>query len=182
MTTELRADKPVVEDNDPDQFRPGMLEGFKRQLPDPDPNETAEWIAALDDVYRTAGKERADFLLRKVLKRARQLQIGLPGLIQSRYINTISTEQEPRFPGDEELERRIRRIIRWNAALMVVHANKKNEGLGGHLSTYASAASLYEVGFNHFFRGPDGEGSGDQVFFQGHAAPAPRSGRRWSCR
>ena len=120
---------------------------------------------------RLHGRERADFLLRRVLKRARQLHVGLPGLVQSRYINTISPEQEPPFPGDEAMEKRIRRIIRWNAAAMVVRANNQFAGLGGHLSTYASAASLYEVGFNHFFRGKDDGGSGDQVFFQGHAAP-----------
>jgi hypothetical protein len=148
-----------VEDTDRDQFVPGMLEGFKRQLPDPDPQETSEWIAALDDVYRIAGRERADFLLRKVLKRARQLRIGLPGLVQSRYINTISPEQEPPFPGDEQMELRVRRIIRWNAALMVLRANHESPGIGGHLSTYASSASLYEVGFNHFFRGKDDGGS-----------------------
>ena len=106
-----------------------------------------------------------------MLKRARQLHVGLPGLVQSRYINTISPEQEPAFPGDEAMEMRIRRIIRWNAVVMVVRANHLFAGIGGHLSTYASAASLYEVGFNHFFRGKDDGSSGDQVFFQGHAAP-----------
>ncbi len=154
-----------------ERFILNMLSGFKRQLPDSDAGETQEWLDALEDIVRVHGKERADFLLRRLLKRARQLQVGLPGLVQSRYINTISSEQEPPFPGDERLEKRIRRIIRWNAALMVVHANKHFEGLGGHLSTYASAASLYEVGFNHFFRGKDDGASGDQVFFQGHAAP-----------
>ncbi len=148
-----------------------MLGGFKRQLPDADPQETQEWIEALDGVVREHGSERADFLLRKVLKRARQLQVGLPGLVQSRYINTISPEQEPAFPGNEEMELRIRRIIRWNAVVMVLRANHLFAGLGGHLSTYASAASLYEVGFNHFFRGKDEGGAGDQIFFQGHAAP-----------
>ncbi|HEV2105501.1 MAG TPA: pyruvate dehydrogenase (acetyl-transferring), homodimeric type [Candidatus Eisenbacteria bacterium] len=143
---------------------------FKRQLPDSDPVETQEWLEALDGVVEAQGHERADFLLRRVLKRARQLHVGLPGLVQSRYINTISPEQEPAFPGDEDMERRIRRIIRWNAVLMVIRANTRYSGLGGHLSTYASAASLYEVGFNHFFRGKD-DGPGDQVFFQGHAAP-----------
>ncbi len=147
-----------------------LLTSFKRQLPDADPAETQEWIEALDDVVRTSGHERADFLLRKVLKRARQLRLGFPGLVQSRYINTISPEQEPPFPGDEVMELRIRRIIRWNAAVMVLRANHLFPGLGGHLSTYASSASLYEVGFNHFFRGKD-EGPGDQIFFQGHAAP-----------
>jgi len=154
-----------------ERFFLNMLHGFKRQLPDSDPNETQDWLDALEDIVRVHGRERADFLLRRLLKRARQLNVGLPGLVQSRYINTISTEQEPPFPGDEAIEKKIRRIIRWNAALMVVHANKNFEGLGGHLSTYASAASLYEVGFNHFFRGKDDGGSGDQVFFQGHAAP-----------
>jgi len=154
-----------------ERFHLNLLLGFKRQLPDSDPVETREWLEALDGVVEVQGRERADFLLRRVLKRARQLHVGLPGLIQSRYINTISPEQEPPFPGDEEMEKRIRRIVRWNAAAMVVRANAKSAGLGGHLSTYASAASLYEVGFNHFFRGKDDGGSGDQVFFQGHAAP-----------
>src|SRR5262245_15596233 len=148
-----------------------LLDDFKRQLPDPDPQETREWLEALDGVVETHGHERADFLLRKVLKRARQLRIGLPGLVQTRYINTISPEQEPHFPGDEEMELPVRRIIRWNAAVMVLRGNQRSPGLGGHLSTYASAASLYEVGFNHFFRGKDDGGSGDQIYFQGHAAP-----------
>src|SRR5262245_21008344 len=148
------------------------LSEFKQQLPDADPVETREWIDALDDVVRTSGRERADFLLRKVLKRARMLQVGLPGLVQSRYLTTLSPEQVPPSPGDEAMELRILRIIRWNAAVMVLRANHLFPGIGGHLSTYASAASLYEVGFNHFFRGKDADGaSGDQVFFQGHAAP-----------
>ncbi len=117
------------------------------------------------------GEVRARFLIYKLLKRARQLQIGLPPLTQTRYINTISPEQEPDFPGDEAMELRIRRIVRWNAVAMVLRANNRFPGIGGHLSTYASSASLYEVGFNHFFRGKDGEGSGDQIFYQGHAAP-----------
>src|SRR5512144_2277602 len=148
-----------------------LLSGFKQQLPDADAVETREWIDALDDVVRNTGRERADFLLRKVLKRARMLQVGLPGLVQTRYINTISPEQEPPFPGDETMELRIRRIIRWNAVVMVLRANHLFPGIGGHLSTYASAASLYEVAFNHFFRGKDDGQSGDQVYFQGHAAP-----------
>ncbi len=157
-------------DLDQQSFRLNLL-SFKQQLPDADPQETQEWIDALDGVLATHGRERADFLLRKVLKRARQLHVGLPGLVQSRYINTISPEQEPPFPGDEQMELRVRRIIRWNAAAMVVRANHLFAGLGGHLATYASSASLYEVGFNHFFRGKDDGRSGDQIFFQGHAAP-----------
>jgi pyruvate dehydrogenase E1 component len=144
---------------------------FKQQLPDIDPDETQEWIDSLDAVLDQAGENRARFLLFKLLKRARQRHIGVPALTQTRYINTISPEQEPYFPGDETLERRIRRLIRWNAVAMVLRANTTYAGIGGHLATYASAASLYEVGFNHFFKGKDDPGGGDQVFFQGHAAP-----------
>ncbi len=160
----------TMTEREQETFSLKMLSGFKQQLPDLDPQETTEWIEALDGVYRAHGRERADFLLRKVLKRARQLGIGLPGLVQSRYINTLSPEQEPAFPGDEQMELRIRRIIRWNAALMVLRANNRFAGIGGHLSTYASTASIYEVGFNHFFRGGD-ESPGDQLYFQGHSAP-----------
>ena len=146
---------------------------FKHQLPDIDERETAEWLESLDQVVGEEGQNRARFLMFKLLKRARQLHVGLPPLTQTRYINTISPEQEPFFPGDEELEHRIRRIVRWNAVAMVLRANNRFPGIGGHLSTYASAASLYEVGFNHFFRGKDGDDgrAGDQVFYQGHAAP-----------
>jgi pyruvate dehydrogenase E1 component len=144
---------------------------FKQQLPDTDPAETQEWLDALDQIHSQDGDERARFVLYKLLKRSRQLHVGLPPLTQTRYINTISPEQEPFFPGDEELEHRIRRLIRWNAVAMVMRANARFAGIGGHLATYASAATLYEVAFNHFFHGKDGGGSGDQIFFQGHAAP-----------
>lgn len=148
-----------------------IYEEFKHQLPDADPVETEDWIASLDEVVQRAGTLRAQFLLYKVLKRARMLNVGLPPTTQTRYINTISPEQEPTFPGDEDLERRIRRLIRWNAVAMVHRGNTHFAGIGGHLSTYASAASLYEVGFNHFFRGHDHAGGADHVFVQGHAAP-----------
>ncbi|TMG69927.1 MAG: pyruvate dehydrogenase (acetyl-transferring), homodimeric type [Chloroflexi bacterium] len=148
-----------------------VFDEFKHQLPDIDPDETQEWIESLDALLKQSGPDRARFVLYKLLKRARMLHVGLPPLTQTRYINTISPEQEPYFPGDEAMELRIRRIIRWNAVAMVVRANHHYEGIGGHLATYASAASLYEVGFNHFFRGKDGDASGDQIFFQGHAAP-----------
>ncbi len=144
---------------------------FKHQLPDIDPDETADWIESFDQLVDQEGEARARFVLYKLLKRSRQRHIGLPPLTQTRYINTISPEQEPFFPGDEELERRIRRLIRWNAVAMVLRANNRFSGIGGHLSTYASSASLYEVGFNHFFRGKDAEGGGDQIYYQGHAAP-----------
>ncbi|MEP7378817.1 MAG: pyruvate dehydrogenase (acetyl-transferring), homodimeric type [Chloroflexota bacterium] len=144
---------------------------FKRQLPDRDAEETNDWVQSLDSVIEDEGKARAQFILYRLLKRARQHHLGLPPLTATRYINTISPEQEPPFPGDETIERRIRRMIRWNAVAMVLRANNRAPGIGGHLATYASAASLYEVGFNHFFKGKDAQGMGDQIFFQGHAAP-----------
>jgi pyruvate dehydrogenase E1 component len=147
-----------------------MYDPFTDQLPDVDPNETGEWLEALDQVIDHS-PERARFLMNRMLHHVRSRQVGVPPMVSSHYINTIPPEQEPYFPGDEVIERRIRRIIRWNALAMVSRANKKADGIGGHLSTYASAASLYEVGFNHFFRGKGSAGGGDQVFFQGHAAP-----------
>jgi pyruvate dehydrogenase E1 component len=149
-----------------------VFDQFKQHLPDIDPGETEEWIEALDSVVKNSGNARAQFLLYKVLKRARMLNVGLPETVSTRPVNTFSPEQEPWFPGDEAMERRIRRLIRWNAAAMVTRANKRHPGLGGHISTYASSASLYEVGFNHFFRGKDAPGGiGDAVYFQGHGAP-----------
>jgi pyruvate dehydrogenase E1 component len=147
-----------------------MVEIFGEQLPDSDPQETQEWIEALEDVIEQS-PTRARFLLHRLIRVARTKNVGLASLTSTPYINTIPPEQEPEFPGDEELERRIRRIIRWNAAAIITRANKKFEGIGGHISTYASAASLFEVGFNHFFRGKDAEGHGDLIFYQGHAAP-----------
>jgi pyruvate dehydrogenase E1 component len=138
---------------------------------DRDPQETQEWIDSLDSVVEAEGRERAQFILNRVLEtaRARGLDPVLP--VSTDYVNTIRPEEEPQFPGDEAMEERIRRIIRWNAAVMVHKANKQFDGLGGHISTYASSATLYEVGFNHFFRGKDGDGAGDQIYFQGHASP-----------
>jgi len=146
------------------------FDAFKDQLPDIDPDETAEWIQSLDDLIDES-PGRAGFILRRIMHHARSRRVGVPSMVSTHYINTISPEEEPYFPGDEELERRIRRLIRWNAAAMVTRANKHYEGIGGHISTYASAASLYEVGFNHFFRGGDVEGGRDLIYFQGHAAP-----------
>jgi pyruvate dehydrogenase E1 component len=138
---------------------------------DRDPLETQEWIESLDSVIEAEGRERAHFLIGRVLEaaRARGLSPVLP--ISTDYVNSIRPEEEPAFPGDEAMEDRIRRIIRWNAAVMVHRANKTFDGLGGHISTYASSATLYEVGFNHFFRGPDAGDSGDQLYIQGHASP-----------
>ena len=141
------------------------------QLVDIDPTETAEWQASFDAALEHAGPVRARYLMLKLLQRAHEKQIGLSSLRNTDYINTISPEHEPDFPGDEAIERRIRAYIRWNAAMLVHRAQRPGIGVGGHISTYASSASLYEVGFNHFFRGMDHPGGGDQIFFQGHASP-----------
>ena len=148
-----------------------FIDGFVHQLPDTDPQETQEWLDSLDAVVSAQGEARARFLLSKVLERSRQLGVGTPASVSTPYINTIPAEQEPWFPGDEDVERRIRAFIRWNAAVMVIRANKKADGIGGHLSTFASSAAQYEVGFNHFFRGKGDGQPGDAVYFQGHAAP-----------
>ena len=141
------------------------------QLVDTDPSETAEWQASFDAALNAAGPVRARYLMLSLLKRAHEKNIGLPDLRTTDYINTISPENEPEFPGDEDIERRIRAAVRWNAAILVHRAQRPGIGVGGHISTYASSAALYEVGFNHFFRGQDHPGGGDQIFFQGHASP-----------
>jgi pyruvate dehydrogenase E1 component len=147
-------------------------DGLPSQLPDIDPAETAEWLESLDAVLDNAGRGRARYLMLRLLERAREKSVGVPALRSTDYINTIPPEREPWFPGDEDAERRIRAYIRWNAAIMVSRANRPEIGVGGHIASYASAASLYEVGFNHFFKGKDSpDGAGDQVFFQGHASP-----------
>ncbi|MDZ5622529.1 pyruvate dehydrogenase (acetyl-transferring), homodimeric type [Nocardioides bizhenqiangii] len=146
-------------------------EGLPTQLPDIDPDETQDWIASFDALLDERGRERARYVMLRLLERARQKQVGVPALRSTDYINTIPPEREPWFPGDEEIERRIRAFIRWNAAVMVSSANRKGLEVGGHIATYQSSASLYEVGFNHFFRGKDHPGGGDQIFIQGHASP-----------
>ena len=126
------------------------------KLPDIDPQETEEWIESVDSMISTRGVQRTDYVLSQVVDYAREQGIELPTSITTDYVNTIDTDQEPSFPGDENIERKVRLIIRWNAVAMVDRANHRFDGLGGHLSTYASAASLYEVGFNHFFKGKRG--------------------------
>ena len=148
-----------------------LFDGMSHQLPDIDPEETAEWLDSFDAVVDSEGRTRARFLLMKLLERALAKQVDFPATVSTPYVNTIPRDQEPWFPGDEYLERRIRAFIRWNAAVMVTRANHRSEGIGGHLATYASSASLYEVGFNHFFKGKADGGAGDLVFFQGHASP-----------
>ena len=145
--------------------------GLPTQLVDVDPEETREWLDSLDAIVDAAGPYRARFLMLSLLQRARERNVGVPSLVTTDYINTIPPEREPWFPGDESMEKRIRQLNRWNAAIMVHRAQRPGVGVGGHISTYASSASLYEVGFNHFFRGKDHPGGGDQVYFQGHASP-----------
>ena len=148
-----------------------LFDGIGHQVPDTDPGETQEWLDSFDAIVDSRGRARARYLLMKLLERARTKQVDFPATVSTPYVNTIAAEDEPWFPGDEYQERRIRAYIRWNAAAMVVRANTRTEGIGGHLSTYASSAALYEVGFNHFFRGKADGGFGDQVFIQGHASP-----------
>jgi pyruvate dehydrogenase E1 component len=141
------------------------------QLVDLDPSETAEWKASLDSLLQAAGPTRARYIMLSLLQHAQENKLGVGALRTTDYINTIPSNREPEFPGDEALERRIRAIVRWNAAIMVHRAQRPGIGVGGHISTFASSASLYEVGFNHFFRGAQHAGGGDQIFFQGHASP-----------
>lgn len=151
--------------------RPIIHEGMPTQLPDVDPDETQDWLSSLDQMVDERGRDRARYVMLRMLERARERAVGMPALRSTDFINTIPPEREPDFPGDEEIERRIRSYIRWNAAVMVSRANRPGLGVGGHIATYQSAASLYEVGFNHFFRGKDHPGGGDHIYYQGHAAP-----------
>ncbi|MEU4623130.1 pyruvate dehydrogenase (acetyl-transferring), homodimeric type [Actinoplanes sp. NPDC023801] len=151
--------------------RPVISDGLPSQLPDIDPEETNEWVESLNGVIDERGAKRARYVMLRLLERARERQVGVPPLTSTDYINTIPPEREPWFPGDEFVERRIRAYIRWNAAMLVHRAQRPEIGVGGHISTYASSASLYEVGMNHFFRGKDHPGGGDHIFYQGHASP-----------
>ncbi|MFQ5602372.1 MAG: pyruvate dehydrogenase (acetyl-transferring), homodimeric type [bacterium] len=138
---------------------------------DADVDETQEWLEALEEVIRFKGHERTKFLLKKLIEKGQLRGVRLPFTANTPYINTIPVEKQPPYPGDRKIARRLKSIIRWNAMALVVRANKKFDGLGGHISTYASAATLYEVGFNHFFRARDEHFNGDHIFFQGHASP-----------
>lgn len=145
------------------------------QIPNPvdsDPAETAEWLSSLDYVLKSKGAERVKYLLKTLDARARREGVDVPLQVNTPYINTIPVHKQPPYPGNREIERRIKSIIRWNAMAMVQRANKKVDGLGGHISTFASSATLYEVGFNHFFRGRGESGyEGDIIYYQGHASP-----------
>ncbi len=162
---EVRATWKATPMSDAMRNQPSALD----QLPDRDAEETAEWAASLDAVTEAAGPSRAAYLMRRTLEHAEGAGLALPRLLETDYLNTIPTAAEPEFPGDEEMERRITAWNRWNAAAMVTRGSRF--GLGGHIATFASAAWLYETGFQHFFRGKDADGSGDQLFIQGHASP-----------
>jgi len=140
-------------------------------IDDSDPSETREWLESIDSVLRVDGAQRAHYLLERVIDHTRRSGAHLPFKPNTAYVNTIATAQEKEYPGDRALERRIEAYIRWNAMAMVVQANRQSSEYGGHIATYASAATLYEVGFNHFWRAPDAEHPGDMVFVQGHSAP-----------
>jgi pyruvate dehydrogenase E1 component len=139
--------------------------------PDVDPDETREWLEALGSVLQQEGPQRAHFLIEKLIDKARRSGAHLPYKLTTAYLNTIPVQDEEKSPGEPGLEHRIRSIIRWNALAMVVQANARHGELGGHIASFASAATLYDVGFNHFFRGAGDASGGDLVYFQGHSAP-----------
>ncbi|HDS01108.1 MAG TPA: pyruvate dehydrogenase (acetyl-transferring), homodimeric type, partial [candidate division Zixibacteria bacterium] len=134
-------------------------------------HENREWLESLEYVYQNQGIRRVGELLGHLQYRAQQMGVEVCFTPNTPYINTIHVRDQAVFPGSREIERRIKSIIRWNAMAMVVRANRKSSGIGGHISTYASAATLFEVGFNHFFRAPSEKHPGDIVYFQGHASP-----------
>ena len=144
---------------------------LKDLVPDVDPQETREWLDSLDAVIEREGPARANYLLEQLVLRARASGAYIPYNANTSYKNTIPPEREQRSPGDAELEHRIRSLVRWNAMATVVRANKESSELGGHIASFASAATLYDVGFNHFFRAANDKFLGDLIYFQGHSAP-----------
>ena len=148
-------------------------DAYAVNTPDQDPQETSEWLESLDAVARVHGRGRAREIMLNLLRRSHELQLNVPIVPTTDYLNTIAPENEAEFPGDEKIERTYRAWMRWNAAMLVHRAQRPGVGVGGHISTFASSASLYEVGFNHFFKGQDHVSGGDQIFIQGHASPGP---------
>ncbi|MET8554785.1 pyruvate dehydrogenase (acetyl-transferring), homodimeric type [Streptomyces sp. NPDC004959] len=155
----------------PQDPTPIIIGGLPSQVPDFDPEETQEWLDSLDAAVDARGSERARYLMLRLIERAREKRVAVPEMRSTDYVNTIATRDEPFFPGNEEIERKVLNATRWNAAVMVSRAQRPGIGVGGHIATFASSASLYDVGFNHFFRGKDEGDGGDQIFFQGHASP-----------
>src|SRR6201988_608959 len=141
------------------------------KLEDLDPVETQEWLESIDSILKTHGAERAHFILERLIDYTRRSGAYLPFKPNTAYVNSIPTGREPEYPGNRALERRIEAYIRWNALAMVVQANRMSSEFGGHLSSYASSATLYEVGFNHFWRAPSASHPGDLVFMQRHSSP-----------
>ncbi|MCF4123081.1 pyruvate dehydrogenase (acetyl-transferring), homodimeric type [Antribacter sp. KLBMP9083] len=148
-----------------------LINGLLSAVPDIDPAETAEWVESFDGLIDDKGGPRARYVMLNLLRRARERNVHIPASMATPYVNTIGVHEEPYFPGDEAIERRYRSWIRWNAAVMVTRAQRPGLSVGGHISSYASVSTLYEVGLNHFFRGKDHPGGGDQIYFQGHASP-----------
>jgi len=138
---------------------------------DTDPRDTGAWLESFDSIIQSDGPDRARYLLDRLVDQATAAGLPQPFSANTPYVNTIPLDRQPAYPGDRDLERRIRAILRWNAMAMVVRANRQFPGLGGHISTYASCATLYDVGFHHFFRGGSAQAPGDHVFFQGHSSP-----------
>ena len=138
---------------------------------DIDSAETREWLEALESVLRIEGVQRGHYLIERLIDKARRSGVHLPYSASTAYVNTIHASEDKEMPGEPGLEHRIRSIIRWNALAMVVQANRQSSELGGHIASFASAATLYDVGFNHFFRGPDHESGGDLIYVQGHSSP-----------
>ena len=138
---------------------------------DNDPQETREWLESIDSVLRSGGADRAHFLLERLIDHTRRSGAYLPFKPNTAYVNTIPTGQEREYPGDRAIEKRLEAYMRWNAVAMVAQANKVSSEYGGHLASYASSATLYEVGFNHFWRGQSDKHPGDMIFMQGHSSP-----------
>ena len=138
---------------------------------DVDPAETQEWLEALDAVVKHDGTRRAHDLVERVVERARQRGAAIEYVGPTPYVNTIPVDEEPGLPGDPSMERRVRSLIRWNAIAMILRANKESSELGGHIASFQSAALLYEIGFNHFWKAPSAKHGGDLVYIQGHSSP-----------
>ncbi|WP_068170119.1 pyruvate dehydrogenase (acetyl-transferring), homodimeric type [Rothia sp. ND6WE1A] len=155
----------------PSETNDHVLSALTNEFTDADIEETNEWIQSFDELVDAHGTERAQFIVRSLLQRARSRSVQVPMVTTTDYVNTIPVDQEPEYPGDEKMERRYRAYLRWNAAVMVQRAQKATIGVGGHISSYAGIATLYEVGLNNFFRGPEHPGGGDQIFWQGHSSP-----------
>src|SRR5579862_5577946 len=147
-----------------------MHQTISERVTDLNPQETEEWLEALDQILDEAGPDRVSYLLQQLTRRAKAAGAELPVQLNTPYINTIPPEAEVPYPGDRAMERRIKSIIRWNAMAMVHRQNKKDPGIGGHISTYSSLATLMEVGFNHFFHASYGDQPGDLIYFQGHSS------------